>query len=179
MGIDDKVIIHITLNHNEVDFEISKDETLAFVLRNQADIDWPVRLVNNPEKCQPCKRGNFLVMLNQSVVNANYIRAKDIDQSEIETIDYLCANSTMGSLVKCFSEGKAYQNGYCVPGIELSLFATLKYNPTPAHEDIRRMLSNNLCDCVGEKRIERAVNNIYEIVAEMQRIQSENRLEKS
>lgn len=170
MEIKEDKVIHISLNHNTAAFAISQNESLAHVLRDQANLHWPASIDTNIKKCHFCKKNNFPLLLNQNVVNANYILAWDLEDSQIETVESLYTNPLMVSIANAISNHKANQNDYCVPGIELSLFVALKYNSNLTREDIRRMLSGNLCDCAGKLKIENAVSNIFEVVTEIQRM---------
>lgn len=160
----DKYKVKVVLNHNTEVFDVSKSESLACVLKEQANLSWPAGREWHKEKCNTCRYNAFPVLLNGNAVNASFILAMDVDRAEIDTLDGLYKNPTMESIVDSFLKYQADQYGYCVPGMEMALYALLRYNPTPRQEDIRRMLSGNLCSCNGKQRIEEAINNIAEIV---------------
>lgn len=163
--LDNRDTIDILLNNKTEVFSVSKNETLASVLKNQADISWPIESGEQKAQCELCKWHAFPVLLNGSPINASYILAKDINHAEVETLDHLYGDSIMLQIASAIKAFQTNRYAYCISGMELSLYAYLKGNPSPTREDIRKMLSGNLCACVGKKQIEGAISNVLEIVA--------------
>jgi carbon-monoxide dehydrogenase small subunit len=62
-------------------------------------------------------------------------------------------------LQQAFHETHALQCGFCTPGFLMTLEAYLREppNPAPTEEDIREVLSGNLCRCTGYQNIVEAV----------------------
>jgi carbon-monoxide dehydrogenase small subunit len=58
---------------------------------------------------------------------------------------------------QAFMDKHALQCGFCTPGILLTAHAFLQENPRPSHEEIREMLSGNLCRCTGYHFIVEAI----------------------
>jgi aerobic-type carbon monoxide dehydrogenase small subunit (CoxS/CutS family) len=62
--------------------------------------------------------------------------------------------------------GSAMQCGYCIPGFVMATVALLGREPTPAPDQIREALSENLCRCGAYGRIQRAVEMAARRLAE-------------
>jgi aerobic carbon-monoxide dehydrogenase small subunit len=52
---------------------------------------------------------------------------------------------------------RAFQCGFCTPGMILSVVALLREEPNPDEQTIRRWLGGNLCRCTGYGPIVAAV----------------------
>lgn len=159
----DSYKVEVTINHNSEVFDVSKTESLACVLREKANLCWPAEQDRVEEKCRSCNYNKFPVLLNGNVVNATFVLAMDIGNAEIETFDSLYSDPSMKKIIDSFIKCQADQYGYCILGMELALYATLRHESIPTREDVRRMLSGNLCSCTGERKIEKAIDNILKI----------------
>ena len=56
-------------------------------------------------------------------------------------------------LQEAFWEAHGLQCGYCTPGILMTIIPFLKENPHPTDEEIRGVLTGNLCRCTGYQHI--------------------------
>ena len=54
-------------------------------------------------------------------------------------------------------EEHGLQCGFCTPGIILTFEAFLKDNPNPTNDEIKDVLSGNLCRCTGYQNIIKAI----------------------
>ena len=63
----------------------------------------------------------------------------------------------MQVLQQSFAQCGAFQCGFCTPGMLISAYALLQYNPAPDANDVRTALSGNLCRCTGYAKIVAAV----------------------
>jgi carbon-monoxide dehydrogenase small subunit len=64
---------------------------------------------------------------------------------------------TLHPIQQAFRDKHGLQCGFCTPGIVLTAHAFLAEHPSPTHEDIREMLSGNLCRCTGYHFIVEAI----------------------
>ena len=60
-------------------------------------------------------------------------------------------------LQEAFSEHHALQCGFCTPGFLMLAVGALARNPAPTDEELREVLSSNLCRCTGYQNIIEAV----------------------
>jgi carbon-monoxide dehydrogenase small subunit len=60
-------------------------------------------------------------------------------------------------LQKAFVEHHGLQCGYCTPGFLMLATSALEENPQISDEELRDVLSSNLCRCTGYENIVKAV----------------------
>ena len=61
---------------------------------------------------------------------------------------------------RAFAETRAFQCGYCTPGIVLAATRLLEENPSPDEAEIRAALAGNLCRCGSYLKILEAVRMV-------------------
>ncbi|HET6947295.1 MAG TPA: 2Fe-2S iron-sulfur cluster-binding protein, partial [bacterium] len=65
----------------------------------------------------------------------------------------------LNPLQDAFRDHHGLQCGFCTPGILMSALAFLNETPDPTDEQIREVLSGNLCRCTGYQGIVDAVRD--------------------
>ena len=76
----------------------------------------------------------------------------------IRTIESVqSADGRYSALQQAFHEEHGLQCGFCTPGIIITFEAYLKDNPDPTDDEIRDVLSGNLCRCTGYQNIIKAI----------------------
>ena len=73
----------------------------------------------------------------------------------VTTLEGLIAESA--EFATCMAEEGAEQCGFCSPGLIMNVLALKRDNPDASDEEIRRVLSGNLCRCTGYSSQMRAV----------------------
>ena len=63
----------------------------------------------------------------------------------------------MHPLQEAFWEKQGLQCGYCTPGMLVRAYELLREDPDPTAEEVREVMSNNLCRCTGYQYIVEAV----------------------
>lgn len=61
-------------------------------------------------------------------------------------------------LQESFREAHGLQCGFCTPGFLMTLLPFLEGNPDPTDQEIREVISGNLCRCTGYQHIVEAVS---------------------
>jgi carbon-monoxide dehydrogenase small subunit len=85
------------------------------------------------------------------------IFAIQADGHELATVEGLGTIDDLHPLQEAFWETHGLQCGFCTPGFLMTLVPFLEENPQPTDEEIRTILSGNLCRCTGYQHIEDAV----------------------
>jgi aerobic-type carbon monoxide dehydrogenase small subunit (CoxS/CutS family) len=79
--------------------------------------------------------------------------AVQADGAEMETVEGLGTPESLSALQRAFSSHHALQCGFCTPGMLMTLEALLRVNSSPTRDEIRDVLSGNLCRCTGYQGI--------------------------
>jgi carbon-monoxide dehydrogenase small subunit len=76
---------------------------------------------------------------------------------EICTVESLGSPDNLNPLQKAFNENHGLQCGFCTPGMLMTSTEMLQKYPLKTDEEIRELLSGNLCRCTGYQGIVDAV----------------------
>ena len=101
--------------------------------------------------------GACTVLVDDAAVLACQKTIKEVDGSEITTIEGLARNGRLHPLQKAFVEQIGFQCGYCTPGMILKAYSLLAENPTPSKDEIIDGMDENLCRCGAHTRIVAAI----------------------
>jgi aerobic-type carbon monoxide dehydrogenase small subunit (CoxS/CutS family) len=80
-----------------------------------------------------------------------------VQDKQIVTIEGLSSGDALHPVQAAFLAEKAFQCGYCTPGMVLATVSLLKVKLKPTDEDIAGALQGHLCRCCGYPRIHQAV----------------------
>ena len=150
---EQKRLIALTVNGDEVEVEISASDRLIDVLRNK------LKLTGTKEGCGIGECGACTVLVNGKPVNSCLVPAFQVEGSVIETVEGLDKSGRLHPLQDAFVEHTAIQCGYCTPGMLMSALALLRENPNPTRDEIACAISGNLCRCTGYHQIIAAIED--------------------
>lgn len=103
--------------------------------------------------CEHGVCGTCSVLLDGESVRSCLMFAVQADRHEITTVEGLGTIEQMHPLQEAFQEAHGLQCGYCTPGFLMTLVPFLEQNPFPTEEEIREVISGNLCRCTGYQKI--------------------------
>jgi aerobic carbon-monoxide dehydrogenase small subunit len=150
-GECEKRDIGLTVNGQTVTVCAHPMERLLDVLRHE------LGLTGTKEGCGEGECGSCSVLMDGMLVNSCLIPVMQAENSDVNTIEGLCANGRLHALQEAFLECGGAQCGICTPGVLLAAFHLLGRKPHPTIEEIREGLSGNLCRCTGYTQILEAV----------------------
>jgi carbon-monoxide dehydrogenase small subunit len=150
---EQKRLISLTVNGDEVEVEISASDRLIDVLRNK------LKLTGTKEGCGIGECGACTVLVDGKPVNSCLVPAFQVEGSVIETVEGLDKSGRLHPLQDAFVERTAIQCGYCTPGMLMSALALLRKNPNPTRDEIACAISGNLCRCTGYHQIIAAIED--------------------
>jgi aerobic-type carbon monoxide dehydrogenase small subunit (CoxS/CutS family) len=142
------VNVGLTVNGAEVQLETRADEMLLAALRRELGI------LSVRETCSLGICGACTVLLDGEPVSACLLLAPLAAGRSVETVEALGGDHPVQ---RAFSEARAYQCGWCTPGMILTAKALLDETPRPTDEEIVSALSGNLCRCGSYVKILDAV----------------------
>jgi aerobic-type carbon monoxide dehydrogenase small subunit (CoxS/CutS family) len=143
--------IRFTLNGRPVRLNVDGERPLLWILRTDLGVTGP------KYGCGEGICGACTVLVNNEAVRSCQKTIKEIDGSEITTIEGLAQNGVLHPLQKAFIEHVGLQCGYCTPGMILTAYSLLADNPTPTREEIIAGMNDNLCRCGAHSRIVAAI----------------------
>ena len=115
--------------------------------------------------CEHGVCGACTILFDGQPVRACLIFAIQADGHELTTVEGLGTIEELHPLQEAFWETHGLQCGFCTPGFLMTLVPFLEENPQPTDEEIRKILSGNLCRCTGYQHIEDAVRLAAERMA--------------
>lgn len=144
--------IDITLNGDDVTFEVARSDTLLDVLRDNG-------YTGAKRGCDTGNCGFCTVIVDGEPVKSCIRPMSQLAGTEVETIENLGTQDSLGPVQSAFVDNSALQCGFCIPGMIMRSRALLEENPDPDEADIRDALSENLCRCTGYEKIIDAVKD--------------------
>ncbi len=109
------------------------------------------------EGCSTGDCGSCNVLVNGELVNSCLMLSVQARGADILTLEGLGTEERPHRLQLAFVDFAASQCGFCIPGIIMTAKYLLDRHPSPSEQDIRRMLTANICRCGGYTRIVEAV----------------------
>ena len=83
------------------------------------------------------------------------------DGASITTVEGLAgSDGALHPLQRAFIERDAFQCGYCTPGQLCSAIGVIKEDRVRTREDVREMMSGNLCRCGAYPNIVDAIGDV-------------------
>jgi carbon-monoxide dehydrogenase small subunit len=154
--------VNFKLNGREVTALVSPSETLLEVLRSQ------FHLTGAKETCGLGLCGVCTVIVSGNPVSSCLYLAPAIDGEEVTTIEGLESNEGLHPVQEAFYEKKAFQCGYCTPGMILMATKLLEEFPNPSEEQIKEFMVGNICRCASYGQIIEAIQEASKIMSAKQ-----------
>lgn len=156
----EKRSITLTVNGENHELRVEPRKLLADALREDC------RLTGTHVGCEHGVCGACTVLVDGKPVRSCLTYAIQMEGHEVSTIESVAINGVLSPLQQALHEVHGLQCGFCTPGIVMTFEAFLKTNPAPSEEEIRDVLSGNLCRCTGYQNIVKA---IQQAAAQMRR----------
>ena len=141
----------LTVNGRRYAVRAEPRKLLSDVLREDC------RLTGTHVGCEHGVCGACTVLVDGRPSRACLIYAVQMQGHEIRTIEAVAEDGKLSPLQQALHEAHGLQCGFCTAGIVMTFEAYLKENPHPTEEEVREVLSGNLCRCTGYHNIVRAI----------------------
>ena len=143
--------VHLVIDGQPHDLTVDPRTTLLDALRDH--------LGNmSPKKgCDHGQCGACTVLIDGRRINSCLKLAVTLDGAEITTIEGLGRPGALHPLQAAFIEHDAFQCGYCTPGQICSAQGLINEGRAHSRQDVREMMSGNLCRCSAYPQIVDAV----------------------
>ena len=140
--------ISVTVNGVRHEAEVESRLLLVDFLRHTLD------LTGTHAGCEHGVCGACTVMVDGLSARSCLMFAVQANGKSITTIERLAeADGKLSILQEAFQNNHGLQCGFCTPGMLITLSEHLRDNPNPTEEDLREVLTGNLCRCTGYQAI--------------------------
>lgn len=148
--MSDARLISLTVNGETREAMVEPRKLLADVLREDFG------LTGTHVGCEHGVCGACTVLIDDQPARACLTYAIQMEGHEITTIEAV-GGIGLSPLQQAMHEEHGLQCGFCTPGIVMTFEAFLRDRPDPTEEEVRDVLSGNLCRCTGYQNIVAAI----------------------
>jgi xanthine dehydrogenase YagT iron-sulfur-binding subunit len=117
-------------------------------------------LTGTKKGCDHGQCGACTVLANGKRIVSCMTLAVMYDGAEITTIEGLASGDALHPLQQAFIEHDAFQCGYCTPGQICSAAGLIAEGHAQTADDIRELMSGNLCRCGAYPNIVAAIEEV-------------------
>ncbi|MGC2083249.1 MAG: (2Fe-2S)-binding protein [Bradyrhizobium sp.] len=139
--------ITLQVNGRKVEADVEPRTNLADFLRTA------LKLTGTHVGCEHGVCGACTVIVDGHAARSCLMLAVQADGAEVETVEGLGRVDALSPLQQAFSDCHALQCGFCTPGMLMTLESYLREHPAPSRDEIRDVLSGNICRCTGYQGI--------------------------
>lgn len=143
--------VSLTVNGEAVTKRVSARQHLADFLRDE------LSLTGTHLGCEHGVCGACAVRVDGQVVRGCLMLAAQASGSVVETIEGLSDSGALADLQDEFIQRNAAQCGFCTAGMLLTAHEAIERRQCGSREEIRDVISGNLCRCTGYQAIVDAV----------------------
>ena len=150
----------LTLTINQQDYQLDNLDprtTLLDVCRQHLQITGPKK------GCDHGQCGACTMLINGRRVNSCLTLAVMHDGDEITTIEGIGMPESLSDLQQAFKDHDAFQCGYCTPGQLCSAVGLINEGQATSRDDVRELMSGNLCRCGAYPQIADAVVKVLDM----------------
>jgi xanthine dehydrogenase YagT iron-sulfur-binding subunit len=156
MDVTDTVLTTLTINGRVRRLMLEPWVTLLDLLRDHEN------LTGTKKGCDHGQCGACTVLVDGTRINACLKLAVTLDGAAITTIEGLAQGSGLHPLQQAFIDHDAFQCGYCTPGQLCSAQGLINEGRAHSRDDVRELMSGNLCRCGAYTNITDAIFDVLE-----------------
>ena len=142
-----EVPVELVINKEKVVLQLRPWVTLLDALREY------LHLTGTKKGCDLGQCGACTVLVNGVRIKSCLTLAVMKNGAEITTIEGLAEEDKLHPLQQDFIDHDAFQCGYCTPGQICSAVGLLKENKAHTRDDVKELMSGNLCRCGANTNI--------------------------
>jgi xanthine dehydrogenase YagT iron-sulfur-binding subunit len=151
-----KTRITLTVNGAKKQIAVAPWTTLLDALREYMD------LTGTKKGCDHGQCGACTVLVDGKRILSCLTLAIMKDGADVTTIEGLAEGDTLNALQQAFIEHDAFQCGYCTPGQICSAVGMIREGKAKTADDIRELMSGNLCRCGAYPNILAAIQQVMQ-----------------
>ncbi|KQS28380.1 (2Fe-2S)-binding protein [Dyadobacter sp. Leaf189] len=146
--------VSLKVNGNPVQLNLLPWVSLLDAIRDHAG------LTGTKKGCDHGQCGACTVICDGKRIVSCLTLAVMKDGSEITTIEGVAPEGDLHPLQKAFIEHDAFQCGYCTPGQICSAIGMMKEGKAKSREEVKELMSGNLCRCGANTNIIDAIMEV-------------------
>ena len=147
----DKIALSLNVNGVERRLDVAPWTTLLDALRDHLD------LTGTKKGCDHGQCGACTVLVDGRRINSCLSLAVMNDGAQITAIEGLAKDDALHPLQQAFIEHDAFQCGYCTSGQICSAAGLIAEGKAKTAEEIRELMSGNICRCGAYPNIVAAI----------------------
>ena len=148
------ICLRLTVNGRPHELDVEPWTTLLDLLREQ------LGLTGSKKGCDHGQCGACTVLIDGKRINACLTLAVMRDGADVITVEGLATGDRLHPMQEAFVEHDAFQCGYCTPGQICSAVALIEEGRAHTREEIRELMSGNICRCGAYTNIVDAVEDV-------------------
>jgi xanthine dehydrogenase YagT iron-sulfur-binding subunit len=148
--------ITLRVNGAKKQISVAPWTTLLDALREYMD------LTGTKKGCDHGQCGACTVLVDGKRILSCLTLAIMKDGAEVTTIEGLAEGDALHALQQAFIEHDAFQCGYCTPGQICSAVGLIREGKAKTADDIRELMSGNLCRCGAYPNILAAIQQVIQ-----------------
>jgi xanthine dehydrogenase YagT iron-sulfur-binding subunit len=148
--------ITLTINHQACTLEVLPWVSLLDTLRDR------LNLTGTKKGCDHGQCGACTVLCDDKRILSCMTLTVMKNGSTVTTIEGIATGDELHPLQKAFIGHDAFQCGYCTPGQICSALGLLKEGKAKTREEVKELMSGNLCRCGANVGIIDAIMEVME-----------------
>ena len=148
--------ISLSVNGVQRQLNVAPWTTLLDALREH------LGLTGTKKGCDHGQCGACTVLVDGRRINSCLTLAVMRDGAEVTTIEGLAEGDALHALQEAFIEHDAFQCGYCTPGQICSAAGLIREGRAKTRDEIRELMSGNICRCGAYPNIVAAIEQAME-----------------
>ncbi len=151
-----KQTVTLTINGTQQKLELEPWTSLLDMLREH------LHLTGTKKGCDHGQCGACTILLDGKRINSCLSLAVMHDGAAITTIEGVATGGELHPVQQAFIEHDAFQCGYCTPGQICSAIGLINEGKAKTPDDIRDLMSGNICRCGAYTNILKVVQEALE-----------------
>ena len=149
--MSEPVEVTLSINGRDYPLRLEPRRTLLDAIRDECG------LTGTHMGCEHGVCGACTVLLDGQPIRACLMFAVQAEGAAIRTIEGLAAGDALNPVQRAFIAHHGVQCGFCTPGFLMLATGILEREPNISDDELRDVLSSNLCRCTGYQNIVTAV----------------------
>ena len=153
--MSEPVEVTLSINGRDYPLRLEPRRTLLDAIRDECG------LTGTHMGCEHGVCGACTVLLEGQPIRACLMFAVQAEGAAIRTIEGLAAGDALNPVQRAFIAHHGVQCGFCTPGFLMLATGVLERDPDISDDELREVLSSNLCRCTGYQNIVTAVRAAF------------------